>query len=779
MSVKLVYYGVSALALMAGQPVLAQDSDGAEGDGPIAEKSTDVNSAVDAIDSVIVVTGTKGLNVEDVQDVPLAVTAFGSAQLDALQTRNLQSLTYSVPNVALDDVGTTKGVANFSIRGLGINSSIPSIDPTVGVFVDGMYLGINQGVLLDVFDLESVEVLRGPQGILFGRNTTGGAVLINTRRPPDEFEVRGKIAAESGLKGSGGNYYAMASVGGPVIPDVLNAKLVAYYNRDDGWFENYLGGPGLEGQAQVIGGTVALLQNLGFPIAVNQPDALENFGKSKTFILRPSFEVTAIDDVQILLRYEHGQTKGDGPQIQNHPGANDIPNIFYSADRNTFDFSVNTDGFFDNSWDQLIGEVRWDLGPNTAITSITGWRQFESDTRGDLDGTPFFLFHADLLTDQDQFSQELRLNTRLGEAVELTLGGYYFDQSIFYNERREILGGYLYFNGGGRQEQSTVGIFGQADISLTDALSVNLGLRYTHEEKDVVISTLILNTTQCDVRIPGSCSEDFADSKSWKNLTPKVGLTWEVNPDLNTYASWTRGVRSGGYNFRNSGLSIAPGPFDEETVDSFEAGFKAQPGRATINAAVFVTKIEDMQREINLPDPLTGVVQVIRNTADATIFGFEVEGRFRISNSLVVTADLGYLDGDYDVVRFDLTNDGIIDDADTALEIPRLSPWTYGLGLIHSLDVSNTILMNSRMSFSHRDRAFYTDNNAGYLNSFDALDASISLDFGKITATAYAKNLLNEVNHGGDTQLPATLGFGAGGSLTKGRVFGLELQAAF
>jgi iron complex outermembrane receptor protein len=134
----------------------------------------------------VVVMATKKADAENVQNVPIALTAYNDKQIELLKVRDLQSLAYTSPNVALDDVGTTKGVANFSIRGLGINSSIPSIDPTVGIFVDGMYLGINAGVVMDLFDLESIEVLRGPQGILFGRNTTGGAVMINTKKPGNE-----------------------------------------------------------------------------------------------------------------------------------------------------------------------------------------------------------------------------------------------------------------------------------------------------------------------------------------------------------------------------------------------------------------------------------------------------------------------------------------------------------------------------------------------------------------------------------------------------------------
>ena len=142
----------------------------------------------------IVVVAQKKAVAENIQDVPIAITAFGEEQLDVLKVRDISSLSFKMPNVSIDDIGTFRSTANIAIRGLGINSSIPSIDPTVGVFVDGMYLGINAGVIMDTFDLEGIEVLRGPQGILFGRNVTGGAVLVRTKKPTDEFE--GKIKVE-------------------------------------------------------------------------------------------------------------------------------------------------------------------------------------------------------------------------------------------------------------------------------------------------------------------------------------------------------------------------------------------------------------------------------------------------------------------------------------------------------------------------------------------------------------------------------------------------------
>ena len=148
---------------------------------------------------------------ETVLDAPLSISALGADQIEARKLRGLTDLAVSMPNVALDEVGTARGIANFSMRGLGINSSIPSIDPTVGIFVDGVYLGTNFDAAFDIFDLESIEVLRGPQGILFGRNVTGGAILVNTRKPGDEFEARVRAALDGG--GDGGlNKYLMGSL---------------------------------------------------------------------------------------------------------------------------------------------------------------------------------------------------------------------------------------------------------------------------------------------------------------------------------------------------------------------------------------------------------------------------------------------------------------------------------------------------------------------------------------------------------------------------------------
>ncbi len=714
--------------------------------------------AVSVLTDEVIVTATKKADGENVQDVPLSISAFGADQLDALQVRDITSLSFRLPSVSLDDIGTTKGTANFSIRGLGVNSSIPSIDPAVGVFVDGMYLGINAGVIFDTFDLESVEILRGPQGVLFGRNVTGGAVLLNTADPSFNPGVKGKFAVESGLRGTGLNSYAMGSVTGALVEDKIAAKLALYYNKDDGWFDNIL----------PTGGT-------------------ETFGESETYIIRPSLKFTPSDSVEFILKFEHGNSEGDGPAAQSHTNGSGVDGQIVNFDRESFDFSIDERGFNDAQWTHIIAETNIDVafGDGT-ITNIFAWREFSQFGSSDIDSSPAFLFHADFGTEQDQISNELRYAGRFNDTFDLTAGLYYFSQNLAYDEGRRILGGALTQDGGGIQDHRSFGAFAQIDYDISERLSLNAGIRFTDETKEVQVASLIRNVNaQCNV-IEGSCPFDFIDDITFTNWAPTIGFGYEVNEDARVYGHWKRAFRAGGYNFRNTSVVFNPGPFGDERVDTFELGFKTElNGRGRINGAVYLTQVNDLQREINLSDPIAGVVQIIQNTADAEIFGFEIDGQYAFTDNFLLEGSIGFIDGDYTEVRFDLSGNGTIGPEDLALDIPRLSPFTANIGFIYDHEIGNFGVLTARANYSHRDRSAFTDNNLGTLNAADRIDASLSLSMneGRTTLSLYGKNITNDVQHGNDTQLPALLGpMPTGGTfapLAKGAVYGLELLLNF
>lgn len=709
----------------------------------VCMSNTQAQGLGEALLEEIIVTATKRAGGTNVQETPIAVTAYSASQLDAMHIRDLKALGYSAPSVQLEDVGTTRGTANFSIRGLGINSSIPSIDPTVGVFVDGMYYGLTAGVVLDTFDLASVEVLRGPQGLLFGRNVTGGAVLMNTTRPTDEFAINARAAYETG-----DNSYLSAVLTGP-INDRIGWKFAAYNNEDGGWHTNLFNGN-------------------------------DNFGKASTTVLRGALEFELADNVDLILRAEHGDSDGDGPAAQQGGcQALQVPGLCLGPyPHDSFDFGIDEEGFYDNTWDNLIAEINWDVdfGDGT-ITNILGYRQYESNTLGDIDSTPAFIFHAPAITNQDQISNELRYSGSW-DNVYLTTGVYYFTQEIEYIENRLLpASGFPPpgITGGGNQDQTTYGLFAQFDIQVSDEVTFNIGGRWTKEEKDAQVATIPLNICT----FPAGCTNfNFTDSRDWDNFTPKVGVQVMPNDDTQFYAFWTKGFRSGGYNLRHTAVAIPNAPFDEEEQTSLEFGLKQDfaGGRIRSNLAVYRNSIENMQRELNLADPVVGVVQLIRNTADAVITGIDLELSASVTDSLFVRAFLGYVDGEYTEVLFDLNGDAAIDEADLALEIPRLAPWSYGGEVVFETELS-WATFTAQASAAHRDAAFYTDNNLGKLRSADMIDAQLALAFmdGQLSVSAFGRNLKDEVTIGGDTQLPIFPG-STFSPLNKGTTYGLEVR---
>jgi iron complex outermembrane receptor protein len=720
----------ASAALIACMPAIAQ-----EGETP--EATAERDSAIERVLGTVTVTATKKANVENVQDVPVAMTAFNSDTLEALQVRDIQSLSYSAPNVQLEDIGTSKGTANFSIRGLGINSSIPSIDPTVGVFVDGVYLGINNGVVLDLFDLDSVEVLRGPQGLLFGRNTTGGAVLINTGNPTGTFQYKARATYEGPIdSGRGGNATTLqAAVSGPLIEDKLNGKLGAYWNYDEGYFRNKFNN--------------------------------DNIGEAQSYIVRGALEFLPTDRLTLLGKLETASTRTDGPAAKNS-------GVY---DRDNFDLAVDNIGRYTN--DTLFGTLRADYDVdfgNGRITNIFGYRDVEATTNGDIDALPLFLFHSDTELTQEQFSNELRYAGTFGKA-DVTTGVFWFNQEVAYTERRNLPSvTAAQFNGGGRQDHTVWGIFGQVDYAFTDKWTGIFGLRYGSEEKDAEITyvrprpfcSVVDNTcpiTGTNPFVPGE-PNGFADSQKWDNLNPKIGFQYTPNELMQVYGHYTQGVRSGGYNFRiTNALAFEalfpPGgsrAFDEEEVNAYEVGFKyeTENRRGQLNAAVFFNDIKDMQRELNLSSPTSGVAQTIVNTADAEILGFEVDGRYALTDNFLLMANLGVIDAEYSKVIFDISGNGTIGPEDLALDLPRVPETTYGFGFIYDLNMGDRGSLVLRSNYQHRDKFAYTDNNWGWINPADMLDANLTWNtpFESVSVSLFGKNLLDEVVAGGDTQVP-------------------------
>lgn len=723
-------------------------------------------------DGRIIVVSIKNPNA-NLLDYAGAANTIDAQAMEDRQVTDLSSLSYVAPNVSLDPIGTFKGVANFSIRGLGINSSIPSIDPAVGLFVDGVYMGINAGTVFDLLDVRSVEILRGPQGVAFGRNTTGGAVLINTADPSRKWMGHASLRFEGPLDRGRGAPMATgrAVVSGP-LSETIAMRLAVLHSDDGGYFRNSLTG--------------------------------QDFGRAETTVVRAGLSIEATDRLTLTAKAEWADSRGDGATTHN--------NGWFARDK--FTISVNEEGFYrsKSTFATLRADYELDSG---VITNIAGWRDYSLYTRNDIDSSPVTLFHSDTGTTQEQWSNELFYAGNL-EGLAYTVGGFLFHQNVAYEEDRNLLGlGAPFQYGGGRQSHDVQGLYGQADYDLTPAFTISAGLRWSREKKHAQISyvrpraacSTIDKTCPIDGINPATSENNgFADTRVWTSLSPRFSLTWRPADNTSTYASWTRGFRSGGYNlritqpvaFEQISHQLGSPAFDAEQVDSFELGLKwhSTDRSVRVNAAIFWMEVGDLQREVNVPSNTSGLAQSVFNTADARLRGAEIEAEFAVTEKLKLSANLGYIGARYTRAFFDIDSSGTVDQADLDLDLPRAPEWTWGGSVNWTSPLSDTTSLFANVFFQHRSRYAYTDNNWGYNEPSERLDASVGVNLGdpNISVTFFGRNLLDQVQFGGDTQL----GF-AGGPLSdgnnrpydpnpaagtfspmsKGRTLGLELSMDF
>jgi iron complex outermembrane receptor protein len=668
------------------------------------------------IEEVFVTAQKKAIS-ESVQDVPVAISAFSGEKIETMFAENLADIGWTAPNVSLTPL--LPGVGNFVIRGMGtVGQSIPSSDPAVGIVVDGVSYGTIYGVLFDVFDLESVEVLRGPQGTLFGRNVTGGAVSVRTARPTDEFQ--GKVKATIG---SHQTRNIMASVSGP-LSDSWSAKL-AILSKDHGdyWDNEFISG---------------------------------GHGEYESLVVRPAVRYQN-DDFDITAIVEFGETEGDGQALRN---VTISPAGRYAKAESTQDEKGN----LDQEWYSLTVEANKELMGGT-LTTVIGYRDLEQFSDLDIDGVPnsdLFHFGAGTGMEQDQFSIESRWAGNISDNVYLTAGIYYFEQEYDYAERRLVANAFD-ARGLSNVQHDTFALFGQANISLTDTLTLTLGGRFSKEEKDAKIGVIgspngtgdcVTVTTTPFSRTPvnfNGCSHDFEDKEDWSNFSPKVALDWRPSDNILLYASYTKGFRSGGYNTRFTDTTLitnpanpssTPGPYDEETVDAYEIGMKSDwmDNRLRVNVAAFLNEYEDLQRT----SLTTGGAQAVQNAAGADIQGVELEAIVLLTDSLALEASYGYTDAEYSEADFLEDATGLPAESFDFTMVPQK---TASLALTLDTDLGDIGSLSSRLSYVFVDETVGDDFNRSTMSQYELYDASVTFTSNSdaIKIAVYGKNLKDEV----------------------------------
>jgi iron complex outermembrane receptor protein len=656
----------------------------------------------------VVVTSRKKAVAESLQNISVAASAYGGDQLDALFVRDLRALSDMIPNTELKDSGTLAGAQNYFIRGMGLNGSVPSDEPTVGVIQDGIYWGVNYGASPEAYDLESIEVLRGPQGTLFGRNVTGGAVNIRSARADYETTYGFKLSA-----GSFGRFDAAAHLGGTLIDETLAGR-ISYQsrNQNDGYVDNLVTG--------------------------------NKFGEQESSIFRGSLRWDVLENLDVTVIAEHYEDDSDSGVAYgiDAPGTPSDALGFVAPD-DDWDIKLDTEGFSEAETDLFVIDTTWDIG-HGLVTSITGYRAVEYSTYADFDGTDIPLLNMQFNMDQDQLSQEIRYASTFSDNFDFTVGLYYFTQDWEYSDQRWVFAQDIFVATRSLLENDTTALFASLDYHINESWTVNIGGRYTQEEKDAEAAPLGF----CDFDNPDVCTFTQADDEDWTSFSPALSATYRISADSIVYASYNAGFRSGGFNLRG-GLSS---PYGEETVDAFEMGYKSDflDNRVRLNAATFYNEYQDLQRTAVIPET---IIQTTRNAAEATIQGLELELTVQLTEGLILNMVYGYTDASYDEFNgFDLDGDNIPDPEAKNLDFAQVAENNGMIAFTYETQMFDwgSIVSNVRYSFS--DGYFIEERNNPNLEqgSYSIVNASVqwvSPD-AKWTMALIGSNLTDEKYYG-------------------------------
>ncbi|MCW4463544.1 TonB-dependent receptor [Sphingomonas sp. BT-65] len=597
-----------------------------------------------AAEGEIVVTARR--RAESLHDVPVAVSAFDANRISELQADDLSGLRYSVPNLYLDQ--GDGGNAVIYIRGVGQNDSLAFADPGVGVYVDDVFIARSQAAFLELFDVERVEVLRGPQGTLYGRNTIGGAVKFVSTRPARE--------PEGYLEAGAGNFDLLTlrgRISGPLAGDVLRGKIAFAVTRRDGYNDNLFTGED-DGDLETYAGRIALL-----------------FEPSSRFELLLSADGRI--DRPDTSRSPHRET----PITVAAPAVTTLPAL-----GDPYHVEANANGLNDLDAYGVSLTARWRPSDRITLESITAYRTMDFDLILDTDASPYPVLDILLRQDQRQFSQELRLLYQ-DQSFTFTGGVYYFyDRDISFSgyddgaatiffpscpanapDPTPVFCSVTSLNfpnaalAETRQITNSYAVFGDGTYALTDRLSLSAGLRYTYERRssgrtfenffDPAVS--VIGDTPPYLQGVGVPGQPIRGRASFEAFTPRVSISYDATDDVLIYASAARGFKSGGFDGR-AARDFAFRPFRPEYVWSYEGGIKTRwlGGRLTANAAVFYNDYTDMQVTSFGADPATGVFQsLFTNAGRARAYGAELELSARPVRGLTVDASLGYLDARY------------------------------------------------------------------------------------------------------------------------------------
>jgi iron complex outermembrane receptor protein len=639
---------------------------------------------------------------ESIQTVPVSITAVGVAQIERNNIVRLSDVASFSPNVTLSSPTISPtNIAPF-IRGIGSRSNDPSQDVPIAISIDGVYLSQIAGALVDVFDVQQIEILRGPQGTLQGRNSPGGAINMTTRRPTQELSARGEISY-----GSYNELHVRGAVSGAIVPDKLAVRLSLFHNNGGGYLKSLTTGQKFGGQ-KASGGRIGVLFTPTEAVSLYLTGDYVH-DQSPMPALRPVPLNQAFPRQGIPLVCSRFGYCSPYPQYRN--GATFVP-----------DGNSKNGGFASN--------LDIDLG-TAKLTSVTGYRSVSEHTYADIDALP-----APILSLDDRslfaktFSQEFRISSDNDSRLEYVAGAYYLRSRFRVAEPVTFNG--TTSTGRRRQVAKSYALFGQATYHITDKLSASAGLRQTWDHKT-------LDSRPAGIVVP----RHFKNK--WDNLSFEGGLEYKVDRNSLVYFRFAEAYRSGGINAGIAAISTIDA-YNPETVKSYEIGEKTEffDRRLVLNISAFQSDYKSLQETVTI----TPSFRPVRNAASARIRGVELESVARFIPNLTVSTAVGYLDPKYKKFLADLGT-GVVTD-NSFLTFPYTAKWTASVRSDYVIPLSGDKGdVTLGLDVNYRSQANYssvTQTQVGLQKKYALLNGAITYASanGKYKLSVYGKNLTDK-----------------------------------
>jgi iron complex outermembrane receptor protein len=742
-------------------------------------------AAEEASANDIVVTAQK--REQSLSDVSLSVSAIGSERLSSSQTANIESLQALVPSISF---GNDFNFAKLFIRGIGLSSSLPGVDPSVALHVDGNVVSLAQAQLGSMFDLERVEVLRGPQGTLYGRNATGGAVNLITAKPTDELDGYVRVT----VGGSDLNLIGEAAIGGPIAENMRGRIAVRKVNRD-GYGTNELTGNDIDNSDQL------------------SARAHLEFLPSENVTVLLTGEYHREDDRSLAIKFREVSfpgvltdaiTTNDGlSALGQREGAS-----FASKPRN---LRTNFDPINDREQWSVSMAVGIEASDILSLKSLTSYREFDAIFFHDFDMSSYLGFPLAQTTPlrssanhwqpvfQDQFSQELQANIDT-DRLHGVLGAFYLKEDIRVENH---IGFDVLTNSDpyrvqfdGRLGIETWAVFANLTYDLSDQLSIKGGARYSWEKRRLTNNTgigdaatgFLLDSVRLGIPM-------WDVDKSWNDFSPSLGLEFRPNNDLLIYGNWSRGFKSGTAEIgstRRTSLT-QPLPFvDPEKVEAFELGTKYSGSDLNANLAVFFQRLKNGQFSLTRPIPAPPFfTSTLQNAAVSEAYGAEFELLWRPTSQLTLNAAVAYLHSEF-------TKFTSVDPLDPRVFAPgavlndllkdlkgnatRMSPrWSVNISPEYELPLGNGGSLTLAANYAYKSRQYHTEFNDIRMSQrgYSMVDANILYEApdGKLSANLWVKNLTDELVYAGSFSISTSRAIG--GTLMPPRTYGVTVGYKF